>query len=155
MRKVFVTAAVTMVAAALIPAGAKAAGKKQVVEGSIAIATSGDAVEAGTCNFGAQRRPRLFTQMLFPNGVLGYDFDLDPKTVGKKFKLTTTTAGADLDLSFYADMGDPTDPAGAPANFPFETRKEGGEAGKVPPGFTKVIVCMNAGSNAAFKYVAG
>lgn len=155
MRKVFSLTAAALVAAALLPGGAHAAGKKQVVEGSIAIATPGDAIEAGSCNFGAHRRPRLFTQMLFPNGVVGYDFDVDPATVGKKFKLTTETAGADLDLAFYTDMGDPTDPAGAPTNIAFETRKEGGESGKVPPTMTKVLVCMAAGSNATFTYTAG
>ena len=155
MRKTLATAAVTLVAAAFIAPGASAAGKKQVVDGSIAFAASGDAVEAGTCNFGAHRRPRLFSQMMFPNGIVGYDFDLDTKTVGKKFKLTTETAGADLDISFYMDMGDPSDPAGAPTNVPFETRKEGGEVGKVPPGMSKVLVCMAAGSNATFKYTAG
>jgi hypothetical protein len=155
MKKVFVLAAVTLVAAALIPNAATAAPKKQVVEGSVAFPMSGDAIEAGTCNFGAHRRPRLFSQMLFPNGLVGYDFDVDPKTVGKKFKLDTETAGTDLDISFYMDMGDPADPAGAPTNIPFENRKEGGEAGKVPPGMTKVLICMYAGSNATFTYTAG
>ena len=154
LKKALAVAAVTLVAAALIPS-ATAAGKKQVVEGTIALPMSGDAIEAGTCNFGAQRRPRLFSQMIFPNGIVGWDFDVDPRTVGKKFKLTTETAGTDLDISFYMDMGDPADPAGAPTNIPFETRKEGGEAGKVPPGMTKALICMFAGSEAAFNYTAG
>lgn len=155
MRKLVVAAAATLVAAALLPANVSAAPAKQVVEGSVAFPMSGDAVEAGTCNFGAQRRPRLFTQMLFPNGIVGYDFDVDPKTVGKRFVLKTATAGADLDISFYMDMGDPADPAGAPTNIPFENRKEGGEVGKVPPGMSKVLICMFAGSNATFTYTAG
>ena len=155
MRKLVVAAAATLVAAALLPTNVSAAPKKQVVEGSVAFPMSGDAVEAGTCNFGAHRRPRLFTQMLFPNGIVGYDFDVDPKTVGRKFVLKTDTAGADLDISFYMDMGDPADPAGAPTNIPFENRKEGGEVGKVPAGMSKALICMFAGSNATFTYTAG
>ena len=154
-KKIFSLAVAGLIAAAFAPLSATAAPKKQTEEGSVAFPMNGDAIEAGSCNFGAQRRPRLFTQGLFPNGLVGYDFDVDPATVGKKFKLETDAAGADLDISFYMNMGDVTDPAGAPTNIPFENRKEGGEVGKVPPGMTKALICMYAGSNANFTYTAG
>jgi hypothetical protein len=89
-----------------------------------------------------------------PNGIVGYTFEVDPKTVGKPFKLEVAD-GAGMDISFYADLGDPTDPTTAPANMGFETAGPGGEKGTVPPGFPIVFVCMNEGTNSGFKYTAG
>ena len=70
--------------------------------------------------------------------------------------VTMSEVGTKLDLArAYMDMGDPADPAGAPTNIPFANRKEGGEVGKVPPGMSKALICMFAGSNATFTYTAG
>lgn len=89
-----------------------------------------------------------------PDGILGWTFDVDPKTVGKPFKLEVAD-GAGMDISFYADMGDPADPTTAPANQAYETPGPGGEKGTVPAGFPIAFVCMNEGANASFKYTAG
>lgn len=154
MRKSIGVVITGLVVATLFAPGATAAGKKQVVEGSVAIPHPNPSDE--TCITGNHRRARLFTNYLFPNGVNGYEFEIDPKTAGKKFKLEVTGGeGVDIDISFYFDMGSTDDPAGAPSNVPFEERGEGGESGKVPPGYTIGLVCMYAGSNATFEYTAG
>ena len=89
-----------------------------------------------------------------PNGLVGYTFEVDPKTAGKKFKLEVA-GGAGMDIQFYTDLGDPTDPTTAPANVGYETPGPGGEEGTVPKGYPIAFVCMNEGANAAFKYIAG
>ncbi len=87
------------------------------------------------------------------NEIVGYTFDVDPKTVNKPFKLEVDGAG--MDISFYADLGDITDPATAPANVGFETAGPGGESGVVPEGYPIAFVCMTEGAEAAFTYTAG
>ncbi len=142
-----------LVAIAVVPASARPA-KRQKVEGSIAVAAPypPDSV----CFTGLHRRLRLLTHSTFPNGVVGYDFEVDPKTIGRNFVLQVPEGSdADLDVSFYAGMGDTSDPAGAPPNVSFETRESGGEAGQVPAGFDKAIVCMYSGSATDFVYRAG
>jgi opacity protein-like surface antigen len=132
-----------------------AAGRKparQSVEGTITLATP---TPDDVCFSGLQRRARLTSQMAFPNGLVGFDFDVDPKTVGKRFKLEVTEgAGADLDINFYAGLGTLEDPATNPAVVAFEERKEGGEVGVVPKGYSKVIICAYAGNNVSFTYTA-
>jgi hypothetical protein len=88
------------------------------------------------------------------NGAVGYTFEVDPKTAGKPFRLKVSE-GAGMDISFYSELGDPTDPTVAPANIPFETPGPGGEKGKVPAGFDYAFVCMTEGQNASFTYTAG
>ncbi len=139
----------------LASAGHGAKPKKQEVEGTIALPAPAPIPGDEVCNSGLQRRLRLFSQGSFPNGLVGYDFDVDPGTTGGKFVLEVTAGqDVDLDISFYQGMGSTSDPAGAPANQSFEERAVGGEEGVVPPGYDKVIVCMYQGSNATFTYTA-
>ena len=88
------------------------------------------------------------------NEIVGYTFDVDPKTFNKPFKLEVD-GGAGMDISFYADLGDITDPTTAPANVPFATAGPGGESGLVPKGYPIAFVCMTEGAEAAFTYTAG
>lgn len=153
MRKVIaISVALLLLGGALAPASAgkkKKKSKPQVVEGSIVVPQPGAA--AGPCIYRTQR-----TLMAGggPNGIIGYTFEVDPKTVGKPFKLEVAD-GAGMDIQFYSEIGDVTDPTTAPANYGYETPGPGGEKGTVPEGFPIVFVCMNEGSNAGFKYTAG
>jgi hypothetical protein len=153
MKKLIAVSLAALMFGALVPAASagkkKPKSKPQVVEGSILVPQGGNA--AATCVYRAQR-----TLMIGggPNGILGHTFDVDPKTAGKPFTLEASD-GAGLDISFYADLGDPTDPTTAPANMPYETAGPGGEKGTVPAGFPIAFVCMTEGVNATFKYTAG
>ena len=150
MKKLIALFVAVLLLGAAVPAMAgKKKSKPQIVEGSIAVPQPGAAV--GPCIY---RTQRTLTIGGGPNGVVGYTFEVDPKTVGKPFKLEVAD-GAGMDISFYADLGDPTDPTTAPANMGFETAGPGGEKGTVPPGFPIVFVCMNEGANAGFTYTAG
>ena len=153
MKKLLVLGLVAVVALPAFAGSATAAKKKSkpvVVEGSVLLPQPGGPV--GPCVY---RTHRTFMATLgAPNGVFGYTFDVDPKTVGKKFKLEVSD-GAGMDIQFYADLGDPTDPTTAPANSGYETPGPGGEKGTVPPGYPIAFVCMNEGVNATFKYTAG
>lgn len=149
MRKLIAVAVVGLMLGAAVPAGA-AKKAKQTEEGSIAIAAP---FTDGSCFFGLHRRLNLVAQRQV-QGVVGYDFDIDPATEGGKFKLVPSDESADLDISFYQSIGDIQDPAGAPANTGFETREPGGEAGVVPPGYPIAIVCMVSGENVDFTYTA-
>jgi hypothetical protein len=152
MKKLVAVSIAALLLGALVPATAGAAKKKskpQVVEGSILVPQGGNA--AATCVYRSQR-----TLMAGggPNGILGYTFDVDPKTVGKPFKLDVA-GGAGVDISFYSGLGDPTDPTTAPANMSYETAGPGGEKGTVPAGLPIAFVCMTEGVNASFTYKAG
>jgi hypothetical protein len=144
--------AVAALALMLSYAGAAGAAKSapQKVEGSIALPQNGAA--AGPCIYRTHRA--LMATAGQPNGVVGYTFDVDPKTVGKPFKLEVGS-GIGMDISFYADLGDPSDPTTAPANMGFETLGAGGEAGKVPADLPIAFVCMTDGANGTFTYTAG
>ncbi len=134
-----------------VPATAgKAKKAKQKQEGSIAL--SAQYVD-GSCFFGLHRRINLVAQR-HAQGIVGFDFDVDPKTVGGKFKLVPADDSADIDISFYQAIGDITDPAGAPANVKFHTREPGGESGVVPDGYPIAMVCMVTGENVDFTYTA-
>ncbi len=151
MKKSFVLALVALVALPVLAGNATAGkAKKQVVEGSIVIPQPGG--PAGPCIYRTQRT--LMATAGNPNGVLGYTFEVDPKTVNKKFKLEVSD-GAGMDIQFYTDLGDPSDPTTAPANVGYETPGPGGETGTVPKGYPIVFVCMNEGANASFTYTAG
>lgn len=108
----------------------------------------------GTCFF---RLERTLGIVGGPGGVVGHHFDLDPRTVGQKFELHVVGGSddVDLDIAFYNGYNNDADPSTAPANIAFETREPGGEKGVIPPGFTKVIVCMAAGQDAEFHYTTG
>lgn len=151
MKKLVAGATIAILIAAPVQS-ALAAKKKaahQHVEGTIAVPQGGNA--AATCVYRTQRT--LLTAG-GPNGVVGYTFDVDPATAGKKFKLEAGS-GVGMDISFYADMGDVTNPSAAPANYAFETPGPGGESGTVPAGYPLAFVCMTEGQNGTFSYAAG
>ncbi|MDQ3963172.1 MAG: hypothetical protein M3277_04555 [Actinomycetota bacterium] len=134
-------------------AGSASAGKKgahQHVEGTIA-ALQGPA--GAGCVWRTQRALYIaFGDAI--NGIVGYTFQVDPKTANKKFTLEVTDTGAGVDIQFYAELGDdPT--AEAPANVGFETPGPGGEKGTVPEGYPNAFVCLTDGANASFVYKAG
>ena len=156
MRKLVALSVTALLVAGLF-AGVASAGKKkkptahQHVEGSILLPQGGNA--AATCVYRAQRTLFVFAGEE-ANGTFGHTFEVDPKTAGLPFKLEGS-AGAGLDISFYADLGDPTDPTTAPANIAFENPGPGGESGTVPAGFPYGFVCLTEGANATFSYMAG
>ena len=160
MRKL-VSLVLAGVVLAALPGAAVAGGKgvHQHVEGHIAMqAPPSDATDnPDGCYSGVHRRLAVLSQEQI-NGVVGFHFDVDPATWGKKFRLTPDTAGVDIDITFYSEFGtleQATDTSFAPANFGFETRSDKGEAGKIPADMTKAIVCMKAGQNADFTYTGG
>lgn len=145
--------ALSLAAFLVVPAfavGATAAKKpKQAVEGSILLPQPGGAV--GPCVYRTQRALSTYGG---PNGFVGYMFEVDPKTAGKKFTLEVSD-GVGMDISFYSELGDPSDPTVAPANMGYETPGLGGEDGTVPKGFPIAFVCMNEGADGSFTYTAG
>jgi hypothetical protein len=153
MRKLCVSMLIAVLAA--IPAGDALAKKKaaahQHVEGSVALPQPYPA--DGTCVYRAHRSLAA-TAGDSSNGYFGYTFEVDPKTVNKNFKLEVAD-GAGMDISFYSELGDPSDPTTAPSNLAFETPGPGGESGKVPAGYPIAFVCMTEGQNASFTYTAG
>ncbi len=153
MKKVVALSIAALIALPAVGVGSATAAKKkpkQNVEGSIVIPQPGAA--AGPCIYRTQRT--LMATAGAPNGIVGYTFEVDPKTVGKKFVLEVA-GNAGMDIQFYAELGDPTDPTTAPANVGYETPGPGGETGTVPQGYPIVFVCMNEGANASFTYTAG
>ena len=109
------------------------------------------------CYSGVHRRLAVLSQEQI-NGIVGFHFDVDPATWGKKFRLTPDTAGVDLDITFYSEFGtmeQAAEPSFAPANLGFEARNDKGEAGKIPADMTKAIVCMKTGQDADFTYTGG
>lgn len=140
-------------------AGKKKKGVRQDVEGNILMqAPPSDATDnPNGCYSGVHRRWAIVTQEQV-NGIVGFHFDVDPATWGKKFRLTPVTSGADIDITFYSEFGtveQATDTGFAPLNQSFEERNTDGEFGVVPKDMGKVIVCMKAGQNADFTYSAG
>ena len=165
VKRVLSVLAIALVAAALAPSGVTAAPKKQVVDGNILLPAP--YTDDSGCYAGLHRRGAIVTQGN-NNGVIGWHFDVDPKTAGKKFKIDTTGQGSyvDLDITFYQDFKTinevATDPlnAGSPAVYEVHTRAAGGEKGVVPKGFPKAIICMyggdlGAGALSNFTYTAG
>ena len=158
MKKVLGLLTAGLVALALGGAPTAAAPKQQTVEGSIAMRAP--FTDLASCYAGLHRRTAVVTQENV-NGVVGYHFDLDPVTYGKKFKLEVTggQGDVDLDIIFYPEFGtleQATDTGYAPPTVTFGDRKPGGEKGVVPKeGFEKAIVCMFDGYGASFKYTAG
>lgn len=152
MRKALVVGvALLIVGGALAPASAGKA-KKQTVEGTIAA----PARHPDGCYTGLSRH--LWSLFGDPaNGVLGWTFDVDKATWNGKFKLEPTggLGTVDLDLSYY--LGDfasreewANEPLpAAPATSEYETHDGPGEAGTVPEGAVKAVVCVYASEGGA------
>ena len=160
MKKIVSLLAVGLLVAVFVPGNAVAAkkGVTQTVEGHIALqAPPAEATSnPNGCYAGVHRRIAVVSQEQV-NGVVGFHFDVDPKTWGKKFRLTPGSA-VDIDITFYSEFGtldQATDTGFAPSNVGFEERNNDGEFGVVPRDMNKAIVCMKTGNNANFTYVAG
>jgi hypothetical protein len=120
------------------------------------------------CFAGLHRRVGIMTGRA-NDGWVGAHFDVARRTWNRNFVLEVTGGSGyvDLDIYFYlGGWGTPedviTDPgqAGAPPSVSFNTREEGGEAGKVPEGARSVIICMYGGGrgmgfDASWEYRAG
>lgn len=166
MRKFVALSAALILVVLVVPAASAGKGKKQVVEGAIALPAP--FTDSSGCYAGLHRRAAIVTQDN-NNGIVGYHFDVDKKTWGKPFVLEATggQGTVDLDIYFYlAEFGTLdqviTDPlaAGAPPSVQMNTREEGGESGEVPKKALRVIVCMyggpeHTGFGANFTYTAG
>lgn len=181
MKKLLMILLATLVAAALLSPAATAGKKKkkkkkppvlQTVEGHISL-PAGHPANADGCFAGLHRRLLILSNGAEQiQGVVGYHWDVDPKTWNKPFKLTPSggVGTVDFDLYFYSEYGS-ADPTGSdPVNFnpgatvEFTDRKAGGEAGKVPATMKHAITCIygnnapagpQAGANADFVYKAG
>ena len=108
------------------------------------------------CYSGKHRREAVLTDGA-NQGVDGWHFDVDQKTLGKNFVLTADGGEGtpDLDITFYTEFGTPeqiADPNYAPPSQAYETREAGGETGTVPAGMKLAIVCMLDGANVPFTY---
>lgn len=84
------------------------------------------------------------------NGVVGWYFPVDRSTWGGEFALTTTTAGADLDIIFYTDPG--TLNAAPAAAAEFIGTDGDGESGIVPTGAVSAVLFPSGAPNASFSY---
>jgi hypothetical protein len=161
VKKLVGLSAAALMGVSLVAGASSAAPKQQTVEGSVKMMAPWAGTQLATCYSGGHRRLAILTsENQAINGVIGYHFDLDPATVNKPFTLEVTggSADVDLDITFYPEFGTPeqaADPNYAPAAYSYEQREAGGEAGKVPPGMKKAIVCMHTGTDATFTYTAG
>ena len=179
MKKIITLLVVGLLALTMVAGSATAAKKKkkkappfiQTIDGSVVFTPPGTSppFAAPGCFSGAHRRVAIMTDEAEQgNGKLGYSFNIDKRTWGKKFKLDlkSATGTADLDIAFYQKFGtkdDVTgDPAGAGAPYTevSETRAPGGEKGIVSKGMTKAIVCLwesetSGAAQATFSYQAG
>lgn len=163
MKKIIPLVMVALLVAALVPGHAVAGKKKkkgvtQTVEGHILMQAPPADVTSNPdgCFAGVHRRIAVISQEQI-NGIVGYHFDVDPKTWKKKFRLTPAK-DVDIDITFYAEFGtleQATDTSYAPPTADFAERDNEGEFGVVPPDMTKAIVCMKTGDDADFVYTAG
>ena len=149
MKKLIAFATTAVLVAVPLQSASAGKGTTQHVEGTIAVPQGGNA--AATCVYRTQRT--LFS-LTGQNGIFGYTFEVDPKTVGKKFTLEAGS-GTGMDISFYADLGDITNPTTAPANVAYENPGPGGESGTIPAGYPIAFVCMTEGANGSFMYMGG
>ncbi|HEX2294826.1 MAG TPA: hypothetical protein VHN37_05905 [Actinomycetota bacterium] len=161
MKKIVGLTSAALLAVSMLTGPTSAAPKQQVVEGEIAMMAPFYGDTFATCYSGLHRRVSVLTGGAV-NGVVGFEFDVDPATIGKPFVLEVTggQGDVDLDITFYTEFGTPeqaTDTSYAPTNWSFEERGAGGEAGVIPKGvkWTKAIICMHTGAGASFKYTAG
>ncbi|HET7481285.1 MAG TPA: hypothetical protein VFK89_00355 [Actinomycetota bacterium] len=170
MKKLMTLALAGLLATSLMPAAhAKKAKKAKPVQTEAGqIVAPAPYTDDSGCYAGLHRRGAILTQGN-NNGVIGWSFDVDPKTYNRPFKLEPSGGfgSVDMDITFYlADFGtiddvagDPLN-AGAPPTIDFNTREAGGEAGKVPPMSKHAIICIYTGAQgqgggANFTYNAG
>ena len=165
MRKTIALLLAAALGLAIFPATAGAGKPKQTEEGMILLPAP--FTDDSGCFAGLHRRAAIATQEN-ADGIIGWDFDIDPKTWNKKFTLEPSggLGTVDMDILFYSEFGTiedvVSDPggAGAPSSIGFQTREAGGESGKVPAKFNKAIVCIYSGAlyqggGANFTYTAG
>ncbi len=153
MKKMIVLGLVAVVGASLLAPAQAAKPKSQKVEGTIFMTppfvTTTEQLKS--CYAGVHRR--LIIAGAPANGLTGYAFDLEPGTVGGKFKLDASGGQGyiDLDITFYNDFGSIQDHADNPpwgtdpVTVAYATREAGGETGTVPPGMKKAIICSYVG----------
>jgi hypothetical protein len=164
MKKTLTVGLAALMAAAMLAPASAGKAKPQVVEGTIAI----PARHPDGCYTGLSRHLwSLFGEA--SNGAVGWTFDVDKTTWNKPFFLEATggVGTVDLDLTYYLGdfatreefINDP--PPAAPAVSEFETHDGSGEAGKVPTGAIKAVICVFAGeggqgaAGSSFLYQAG
>ena len=125
-------------------------GSGQRVEGSIKLAMAHPVYADGCIGLGAQYQIAWLHQPAL-NGFVGYQFEIDERTWGKRFKLEPLDEMADLDIAFF------------PRFFPgfvtedyvdYGSRRRGGESGIVPEGMHEAIVCLHTGADVEFVYRA-
>ena len=168
MKKVLAIIAVAALATSAFSGSAIAAKKKkakpvrQEVSGHIiSQAPPADHTSNPTgCYAGAHRRVAVASdEAEQANGIIGYHFDVDKRTWGKKFRLANVTEGVDIDIYYYTEFGTREqvfgDTAYSPPSVIFTQRDTDGEHGKVPAKMNKAIVCMKSGTQADFTYTAG
>ena len=118
----------------LFPLGARAAGGQQV-KGAVFV-PAGD-----VCAY----PEALLESALRAGWIVGYGFNVNPATQGKPFSLEANHDFADLDITFF----------GAPGGWFSKRSLSKGEAGIVPSGATRALVCLVLGAPARFTYQAG
>jgi hypothetical protein len=77
--------------------------------------------------------------------IVAYNFEVEPATWGGSFTLQADHLPADLDITFF----------GATVTTFSRRSLTQGEAGIVPDGATKAIVCLAVGAPTRFTYQAG
>lgn len=148
MKKGLTIALAGLIAASLLAPASAGAPKKQTVEGTIAA----PARHPDGCYTGVSRHLWSLAGDS-ANGAVGWVFDVDRATWKGKFTLEPSggVGTVDLDISYY--LGDfvsreewINNPApAAPATSEYETHEGPGEAGTVPDGAVKAVVCVFAG----------
>lgn len=170
MKKFIALALVATMAVPMFGATAQAGKKKkkapvQTEEGSILLPLP--YLDDTGCYAGVWRRAHAFTGDA-ARGPIGWNFAVNKKTWGKKFKLEVSGGVGYVDMDIYFYLGDLTkaeefaqggDPAPAPT-ISYNTREAGGETGTVPKGAENVILCLYSGAvgqggGADFVYTAG
>lgn len=149
-RGVPATILAALVAATLTSSLRAAPAPGQRVDGSIRLALPHPVYEDGCLGFGAQyqiawlQRPEV-------NGVVGFQFELDERTWGKRYRLVPSDDTADLDIAFFPRF----QPLVVTEDYVDDaTRGPGGETGIVPSGMTVALVCLYSGSEVSFRYTA-
>lgn len=145
-------------------AGGTAKSGKQRVEGSVVVPAVG--TDPAGCDLKLARR---MWSLGAGNGLAGYAFEIDRATWGKRFDLRPHASlfpDVDLDITFYYDiptreeaLADPVN-GGSVSYEHVESRRPGGEKGKVRRGAVVAIVCIYGspaptGIATPFRYTAG